>query len=133
MGVIHCRQLYIRRDVVVIFLSQSNGCCIKRGTCGLYRIHPPCCLHGSALNTFPLFLTCHHKEYIKSCATIMNTVVLQSKETRCLMSGKAGRHTCRILPKLLKFLIKAEPARKINMFLNSATGNGNTSEYPPAA
>lgn len=37
---------------------------------------------------------------------------------------------CIILPKLLKFLIKAQPAGKINIFLIFATGNGNTSEYP---
>lgn len=38
------------------------------------------------------------KQYIKSRGIIMNTVVLKSKETRCLIPGKAGRHTAEFCP-----------------------------------
>lgn len=109
-----------------MFLPQSNGCCMKRGICGVYTIHPPCCLHGSALNTSPFFLTCHHKEVYKEPCNHSGFEVKGNQ----VSNVRESREThCRILPKLLKFLTKAQPAEKINIILNSATQNGNTSEY----
>lgn len=49
------------------------------------------------------------------------------------MPEKAGGHTCSIPPNFLRFPIKAQPAGQINVFSNSAIGDGNTSEYPAAA
>lgn len=93
-------------------------------------VHSPCCLHGSALNTFPLFLACHHKEVYKEPCNHYEHSGFEVKRNQVSNVRESWDTHCRILPLLLKFLIKAQPVRKTNIFLNSATGNGNTSEYP---
>ena len=63
---------------------------------------------------------CHHKEaYKKSCDCYE-------------MTGKAGGHTCNIVPNFLRFPTKAQPAGQINGFSDSAIGDASTSEYPAA-
>lgn len=97
---------------------------MKGGACGANRIHPSFCLYGSALNSFPLFLMCHHREiYKESC---------DDYEAKGNQVPNVREGTYCLLPKLLEFLIKAQPAGQIYIFFNSATGNGNTSEYPAA-
>lgn len=97
VGSIHCSQLYIRKEVL-IFLTQSIGCCMKRGTCGVLQSILPAAYMALPLTLFHSSSHAIIKKYIKSHAIIMNTVVLKSKETRCLMSGKAGRHTAEFCP-----------------------------------
>lgn len=89
----------------------------------MYRIHPPCCLDGSALNTFPLCLRYTPlripviiKRHIKNHVIVTNMVCLKPKGSRCPMSGKAGGHTCRILPNFMKFPINTQPAGKTVFF-----------------
>ena len=111
VGSIHCSQLYIRKEVL-IFLTQSIGCCMKRGTCGVYTIHPPCCLHGSALNAFPLFLTCHHKKVYQESCNYYEHSSFEIKGNQVSNVRESWETHCRILPKLLKFLIKAQSEGK---------------------
>lgn len=102
----YCNSGWVLFIIVSCTLGKKCLYFYPRAMDAVWREVPVVCIQSILPAAYmALLLTLFHsslhaiiKRYIKSHAIIMNTVGLKSKETMCLMSGKAGRHTAEFCP-----------------------------------